>query len=619
MIRNTSNEKQTSEVLDSRKTANRVENESKGNSRALAGKRYDLCSEKKDSLLLKRFCEVASDNNPEVEIVISVDTFVNNSHILSDKLNSIGEKLKITIEINTIKELDLFNQLISYDNLSKSFSFVLKHTEMLDFDKIDINDENIEKINIFLENFAKLNPIHLNNLKIVKFGDIILDKFKFIVSQLKVEILEFGKIHAGSIIFSDLPKLTTFLCGDIKTKDISFKGVENLRKIGVGNIEGVFALPDAISGVEEIRTGNIHGIFALPDVMDELVILYVGSIHCTKFTLPKSLNKLKSFTMGTIKNSSKPVSTELPEPTLVLEFPKILDCLENFVADQIRTSWCKLILPEEMPNLKYLELHDGGFTQDFKFPEKALSNLQCLMIREGATYNTSSNTEETDLCKLLKSLDSLTTLTVHGFKQVYMLKSNNSLSNLRNLTLRIIDHVQFGYYGNYTFENEYSNLETITIMSVVLQTEHTFKLSGPVMNLKNLNIDEIKNIGTRIFAKDNRDQDIRIALKLSMPPDSFTNITLREIGAGVKLDFPDSMNNLRSLSFEHIGDNSIIKLPNSMPHLQNFQYGKDDRDFYPQLPLLFIKYQLMLSQNLPAVISGVVIFILIVLRFYQIL
>lgn len=576
-----------------RQGAGSVESIEGNNTPRLARKKYDLSNEKEHSPLSKRLCEAASNKNAEVEIVISMNEFVNHAALFAEKLISIEEKLKIIFKINNLEELVLFNQFLLFEKLSQACEFLIFHTEEFDLSQIEINCESHESINNFLKKLSEMWYFK-EKLKSLKLGVVELEKLPFTVSKLGIETLEFQSVCA-QLILSDMECLTTLSLGHLRTQNIAFEELDSLKKIRIKGIEGTFVLPDI--SIKELTIGNINGVFRLPNALDDLEVCSLGNICCSEFNLPKSLKNLKSFVIGSIKNGGK--------TNLIVEFPRTLDHLESLVMGPVLSNWCDIRMSQNSPNLKNLTLNLCGFNTCFKFPERSLYHLENLKILEGGIIT--DNLKKWD--KLLTSLENLKTLETTWISDFLRISESNSLVNLQKFTVNCVISPS-DFFKAYQPLN---NLETIIIERFQLDSgkTHTLKLSS--LNLRTLVIHEINNLSAKVYVRNNHSKNV--ALQLIIPSDTCTNITLKRIGVGVDLEFPDSLNNLKNLSIENLGVNSTLKLPSSMPSLTSFQYGKDERDFREQLPLLFLKYKIMLLQSLPASICGTIFFLIFAWRF----
>lgn len=586
-------------------TGSNVQNIGGSNSPMLTKKRYDLSVDHENISLSKRLCEIASSKNAELEVVISIAEFSQDASMLWGKLSSIEGSFKIVFKLDKLEKLQFLNQSGLTTSFNKAHIFLLNHTQEFDLSKIEINNDNHEDINSFLKNLSELK-FFTKSLQVLKFGDVKLDKNPFIVSNLDIIALEFQNVSA-QLEISNMEFLKTLSVGDLKTQSISFKGLYSLERIRIGNIEGTFELPYmSVTKLKELTIGDISGICRLPDSLDYLECLSVGDICAKEFTLSKSLKNLKTFVLGSCKNGgSQSRSMHKTGPELVIEFPKALDCLESLIMGPIMSNWCEIRISQFLPNLKNLTLDLSGFHTCFKFPERSLYNLKNLKLLEGG--KSGEDLKKWD--KLLTSLENLTTLETTWMSDFLKIAESNSLNNLRTL---IVDCV-LSPTDLKEIYRPLNNFETIIIRRLQCDggKTHTFQLSS--LSISTLVIDEINNLSAKTYVRNNHKNNI--TLKLFLPSETCTNITFKRIGVGINLEFPESLDSLENLNFGHIRDNCTIDLPSSMAKLRSFQYAKDDRDFREQLPLLFLKYKVMLLRNIPASICGVIFFLLLAWRF----
>lgn len=588
-----------------------IENVQGGTGRVRENKRYHL--PKSQLSLFERLYQVKPiDPNEIAEVVISFDDFINNrSDYFIDRLyaytmrDHIYKSIGIVIQINSIEELRQFDQSITFvlkgvkDN-SSAYTLILNCTQELNLSKIEINSQNIELFSNFFktlsERLSETSSDLLNNLKTLKLGNIKLNKSPFNLSLKDLAIRELKLLNIqGQFKLADFNKLQVFECEDLEA--------------------GSIVLEKCDSDLEELRTGKLNGVFQLPDALDNLQTFYTDDICCTIFTLPKSLKNLKTCVISSIKNSGPSIRQTYENTDLIIDFPKTLESLASLDLGPVRSSWCEIRLPALSPKLKVCRLGGGAFDNCFKFPKGSLCTVENLIIAK----KDCPRSDRVDICRLLNSLDNLKTLTVENFEQFSLLKESNSFSKLKNLTVGI---THFGSDLSCSFElyNKYENLETLILKVLMLDYPHTkdfkLKLADPYiqlnLNLKNLIIGDIRN--GRTLSKTYISEKDKVTFKLLFDaPDRFTNITFKKIDHGIDLEFPSSLNNLTSLTLENIGAKSTIKLP-PMPKLVGFQYEGDQRDFNDRLPLIYLKYKLMLLQGLPIKICGMILLTLLIWR-----
>ena len=366
------------------------------------------------------------------------------------------------------------------------------------------------------------------------------------------------------------------------------KGLTSLESLIIDATEGFITIPDGLSNLKTLNVMGEYGskIDPLPEDLDSLESLKITMKNYVWDTiiLPDNLSTLKLLDIDfyfdhgkrLIKQPSNLVSLEslkVRNSISQIEWLKDLTLLESLEMSLKLSDGDTIILPNNLSNLKVLNLDLDGFNGSIKWPNSLTSLDSLKILFESSLINTNilpndlSNLKALELdfeygvdtLKLPDNLESLESLKLSGHYGRELVLPNNLL-NLRSL--------EFQCYQELI--NWPNNLESLRIGEC--QGDGSIDLPNDLSNLKTLDIYQygvikwptsLASLNSLTITANSNDSIVL--------PENLSNLKSLNVTCGKgSIQWPENLSSLESLS---ISSKSTIAWPQSLKQLQNFQIG----------------------------------------------